>query len=355
MKKNKVFFSILKTIVIYLIFVLIFFNAGIVSAAEKKIELSYLPVYNDKHPTMINAHFPWMEEIKNKTNGRVVIQYNPPDTIVPQPETYDAIVAGAGDLGFTPVGFDPGKFPVAESITLPMLFPSSTVGSLVAWDLYNKYEVWRAEFQQVKVLTHWVSALIQVHTTKKPIRVPKDFEGLKIICLSPNTFEMVKLLGGNPIRIKPVEMYMALERGIADGLALPLAPVRSMKLDEPLTYTTNAKLGVDVFTMIMNKDRWESLPPDIQKVFNETTGKKLSLSSGRSLDEGAAADEPLLKKKGHTFIYLTPDETQMWREALQPMYDNYFKKMESEGHDNMQLIVKDATELTRKYSKEFGN
>ncbi len=52
----------------------------------------------------------------------------------------------------------------------------------------------------------------------RPIRTPKDLEGLRIRTMdTPAHMELVKALGGSPTPISWMELYSALETGIVDG------------------------------------------------------------------------------------------------------------------------------------------
>ena len=69
MKKR---FSLLFTAIIVTLLTL----ALSVSAwSADKVVLRYASEYMDKHPTVVNAIFPWIEEVKELSGGRLEIQF----------------------------------------------------------------------------------------------------------------------------------------------------------------------------------------------------------------------------------------------------------------------------------------
>ena len=308
--------------------------------------------YPDKHPTVKNGWFPWIEELKQKTNGRLVIQFFNPNTLVPQKEAYNALTSGSADMIFNVTWRNQGKFPLADATALPMLFNGAEAGSLTIWDLYQALPEWQAEYKDVKVFWQWTSATIQLHTKKKLIKDLEDLQGLKIIGWNPRNLEMIKALGANAIEMTPQDTYLALERGMADGVMCPLAPMRAFKITDAAKYHTIIDLNCDAFYAAMNWNKWNSLPDDLKKVLEEKTGRQMALVSGRTLDEGAIGDSMWMKGQGHTFYVLPKNEKKNWREKLKYMDDAWIKAVEGRGYQNARKIYEKTLSLAEKYSSE---
>ena len=71
---------------------------------------------------------------------------------------------------------------------------------------------------------------------------------------------MIKALGANPIDSKPVDTYLALERGMADGVICPIAPMRAFKITDAAKHHTILNLGVDAFWAGMNPENGIAFP-----------------------------------------------------------------------------------------------
>jgi TRAP-type C4-dicarboxylate transport system substrate-binding protein len=316
-----------------------------------KYELRYASEYPDKHPTVRNAILPWMDEVKKLSGGRLVIHFFNPNAIAPARKVYDALVAGSIDMTGSPCHWVHGKFPLNTVIQTPLIFNGAEAGSLTVWDMYNKYPEWRAEFKDIKVLWQWTGATFNLHTVKKAVRSLDDLRGMKIIGINPQIREVLKMFGANPIDMSPQDSYLALERGMAQGMAFPIAPLKAFKISDVAKHHTIIDALVDPFYGAINTRKWNSLPPDLQKILLDTTGRKMARKCGLTLDEGSINDSRWMKTKGHKFYVLSPAEKKRLQGKTQVIHDKWVKRMAKKGHKNAALIHDDVVRTGKAYSK----
>ena len=69
--------------------------------------------------------------------------------------------------------------------------------------------------------------------------------------------------------------------------------------------------------VVMNKSRWESLPDDIKKIFEETTGEVMVKALGAALDEGEKEDLDAMVAAGMKVNKLDPAERQHWKDLIE--------------------------------------
>ncbi|MFC1832605.1 hypothetical protein ACFL0S_11385, partial [Thermodesulfobacteriota bacterium] len=107
------------------------------SADKQTIRLA--SEYPDKHPTIKNGVFPWIDEVSEKTGGNLKIQFFNPNTLAPVKEANAALMSGAADMIFTPSQMSArGKFPVSSVALLPFMNKTAESGSRMVWELYEK-------------------------------------------------------------------------------------------------------------------------------------------------------------------------------------------------------------------------
>lgn len=319
---------------------------------QQQFELNFSSNYMESHPTVVNAFMPWMKTVEERSGGKVKINFYNPNTLCPVKDVYDNVVAGSVDIGAIFGGYTPGKFPYFGVMDLPLIAPNSEVGSLITWELYQRFPEWREQFKDTKVLWHWASAPYQLHTTKKLVRTLEDLKGMKIIGWSPQILEVIKLLGANPIELTSVDTYLALERGMADGVMCPMAPLRSYKISDAAKYHTIVGISVNPFCMAMNLTKYNSLPPDVQKILEETTGAKMAELCGKSLDQGDLKDTQWMKDNGHTFYVLPAEEKNKWLNAVIPLREKWVKDMEAKGYSKAREILNEAVKLGEQHTRK---
>jgi TRAP-type C4-dicarboxylate transport system substrate-binding protein len=333
--------------VVWFIGGLIFFHETAIGS--EKFELKFQSTYPPPHETVKRAFEPWFKATKEQSQGRINIQFFPPRAIVKENETFEGTEAGLVDIGTSMPGRNPGKFPLIELTELPFIFPSSKVGSQVTWRLFERFPEWQNEFKGVRVLWLWVSATAHVATTKKPVRSLDDLKGMKIIGYTPMMMETVRALGANPIQISPIDAYLALQRGMADGIIMSHAGNRSLKLFEATRFITEINALVIPFYSVMNEKKFNNLPPDLRKIVEETTSINMAYACGRSLDEGDEDAGEAIKKEGVIIHVLADSERERWAKAVSPLHEEWIRKMESKGYKN----VKEMFNVTRELIKEF--
>jgi TRAP-type C4-dicarboxylate transport system substrate-binding protein len=127
------------------------------------------------------------------------------------------------------------------------------------------------------------------------------------------------------------EAYDALSKGVAQGIIGPYEPMKGFKLAEVVNNSTefgNAYVGSNY--IVMNKDKWNGLPADIQKtiqVINEEWIEKM----GRLWDDLDKEGKDVFLQKGGKVVVLSKEEDNRWAERLRPILDDYVKDMKSKG------------------------
>lgn len=313
--------------------------------------LKFASEYPDKHPTVKNGFFPWIEEVKNLSDGRLNITFFNPNALVPARQVWDSVIAGVADIAASPCHWVHGKLKVAPVIQLPMMFNGAEAGSLTTWELSQTTPEWQKEYKQVKVLWYWSSALFEVHMKKGLVKNLEDLKGKKMIGWNPQIRNIIKTLGANPVEVTPHDSYLALERGMADGVMCPIAPMKVYKITDVAKYHTIVDVMSDPFYAVMNKSKWNSLPADLQKILEDTTGERMARISGKTLDEGSIKDVEWMKKNGHEFYVLPAEEKLRWQEKVVSIHEDWIKKMEKQGYKNARKIRDKTVQLGEQYSK----
>ncbi len=270
--------------------------------------LSFMTDYNTRHQTTIKVFLPFLEAAKKQFPGKLSFNYFGALELFPDAEAWAAVSDGRADFGSVRPSAYPGKMNLLSVVAIPGVCPNATIGSLVTQDLINKFPEVRAELPPKTVpFVGWASAAYQIHSIPE-IKSVADIKGKKIIVWDSTTLEYAKLLGAVPIRMPNPDTYMALSKGMADGVLCPLAPVRSLKVTELAKNHLILDLYVNSFVVNANKELIESMPKDMQDWIKAQGGIEMAKACGVSLDDAALADTEWMKAQGHKFFTLTSEE-----------------------------------------------
>lgn len=281
----------------------------------------------------------WADMVGEKTNGKVKIQIFPAQTLGKGADSYAMVQSGIVDMAWLMLGFFPGQFPLSEAYNLPMLgVPSGKVGASALWDYVQSSPAVQKEWSTVKVLTTFSSGTQFVNTAKKPVRTLQDIKGQKIRVTGWGCTNFIKSVGGNPIGLSPPEMYDGISKGVIDGMVFDWQGIQSSRLYEVLNYATYSPLVQVPQFLALNLDRWNSFPPDVQKVFEEVGAKFGAQMLGGAFDEADPIGEENFKKLGKEVIKLSAEEQAKWQAAAKPIWADWVTLMKSKGLDGQTAL-----------------
>jgi TRAP-type C4-dicarboxylate transport system substrate-binding protein len=296
-------------------------------AQAKPIELTYSIFFPAPHKNTVLAT-QWAEEINKRTNGRVKITMFPGGTLTPADKCYDGVVKGLSDIGMSVVSYTRGRFPLTEVIDLPLGYKNGLAATKLVNAYYKRFKP--KEFDDTKVMYLHAHGPGILHT-KKPVAKLEDLKGVKIRSTG-TVAKIVSALGATPVAMPMPETYDALQKGIAEGVMCPVEALEGWKLGEVVKSTTlnYGSAYTIAFFVVMNKERWNSLPPDIQKIIEQVNEEWIE-KTGKSWDEIDASGMQFTKKLGNQVIQLSKEEDERWVKAVKPIFDDYVKDMKAKG------------------------
>jgi TRAP-type C4-dicarboxylate transport system substrate-binding protein len=294
----------------------------------------------------------WANEVTKRTNGRVKVVMYHSDTLTTAAKCYEGAVKGISDMCHAVLSYNAGRFPVMEAFEIPG-YPvlNAHLTTRIVHEMYQKFKP--KELDDVHVLYIHAHAPGTLFTTKKPVRKLEDMKGLRIRSTGTSN-QAMEYLGARAVGMPKSEQYDALAKGIADGTLGTAVTLKGMRIVDVCKYSTwIPKAGyANAFAIVMNKKKWASLPPDIQKIFTEVSEEWVGKAGDCWNDADIEAIE-FAKKLGHTFIFPDEKESARWENALKPMSDDYLKRMKSKGFTIGEEVLKYRLELIEKYSKIY--
>ena len=233
------------------------------SAPAKTYKFTYNNFFPPTHNNSILAEM-WMAEIQKKTNGAVTFNYLPGASLTASNKVYDSVLTGVADIGFSVVAYTPGLFPATELIDMPHGYPSGYVATMVANDYFNNFKP--AEFDKVHVFYYYATGPQVLFTTKTPVYKLEDMKGLVIRSTGVGA-SIASALGASGYAAAQNEAYELMSKGTISGSIAPREVLLGWKQAEVVNYLTEClDIGsVSNMYVVMNKDKWNSMPANIQK------------------------------------------------------------------------------------------
>ena len=275
----------------------------------------------------------WANEVNQKTGGKVKIQTYPAETLAKGTDAFPAVQNGIADMGWVIVAFFPGRFPLTEAYSMPVLgVKSSSTGAQALWDLYSQNQEVQKEWSAVHLVGFTSSGPQFIATSKKPVRTMDDVKGLKLRVAGFGGTALFKNLGASPINMAPPDFYDSLSKGVLDGIVFDWQGINSSRLYEVLNYASTMPVIMQPQAVIMNSAKWNSLPPDIQKVITDLGGKYLGKFVGTDAFDAADAEGvDNFKKLNKEIITFSADEQKKWSDAAKPVWKDWVASVQGKG------------------------
>jgi len=346
---KKVFYA---TFIIMMAFVIV---PGAMAQDLKEISLKW----SDHAPPVAGGNVfmkkEWVPKIDAeiaKLGYKLDITYYHASSLYKYADQVQALEDGLIDFTLFVPSYETARAPLHEVLTFPLMgFHDSFATSRMWFDLEKTIPEFGAEFTKYKDIFHWLP-MPGILNGNKVYRVPTDFKGVKLQA-SGMMGDILRSVGGVPIRQAPSDWYTSLDRGLIEAINLGIYGVTLFKLHEVVKvhiFPYKDVFGYPATTVIMNRKKYESLPPGVQKVIDDNV--MWATQRMNAIDDAHNPESlELVKKLGHTIVTLTPEEMKLWYAAAKPILEEWIQKMEAKGLPGRK-VVEEAQRLAKKYAME---
>ncbi|HVN98373.1 MAG TPA: TRAP transporter substrate-binding protein DctP [Syntrophorhabdaceae bacterium] len=339
----------MKKIIVLLMTAFVFMVLTVQSHAQQKvIELTYGTPFPADH-TYSKADQKWIAKIEKETNGRVKIKPYWGGQIIGGQNQVEEIAAGAADIGYIVPTNSKTGFTICKAMSLYLAGASDKVGARVFKELRAKFPEIEKEYTDAGVqVLEWQSPGIQL-ITRKPVRRLSDFKGLRMKSLG-DWNKVLKELGGEGIEMSNAEVYVSLQKGILDAVLSPLDTLEALKFADVAKFVSMISVAGPPFAQrAMNLSKWKSLPPDIQKVF-ENNVEYWEQQVNESLQAAIIHATEFGKKSGVEFINMSDADKSSLTALMVSTAEKDAKALDTKGIRATQ-ILHEAQRLIKQYSK----
>ncbi len=298
-------------------------------ATTEVIKLTYADFFPPTNWNSILAK-QWCDEINKRSDGQVEITYYPAGQLAAANKIADAVETGIADIGMSVVSYTMGRFPASELIEMPHNYPNGWTATKAAYDFVKKFNL--AEWGNYHLLYFHAHGPQVIYTTKKPVRTLDDLKGLVIRSTGIGA-NIIEALGAKGYAAGQGDAYELLSKGTIDGSFTPREPLKGWKQAEVVNYVTGtyAVGSTAGFFVAMNKAKWDSLPKNIQKIFDEVSEEWVEKHGKSWTAYDKAAIDLFLSMSGKELIELNDTEMARFVAAVKPCLDAYMAERSAKG------------------------
>lgn len=263
--------------------------------------------------------------VEKQSGGRIQVNVYPAGQLGSAREMMEQVSMGALDITMADASDWASTFnmPKLGVFNLPFLSKDLDSQTEIIRQIVPKEMPEMLKSSRLHYLMAYSNGIRQPLTTTKPIKTLEDIKGMKMRV--PETKLYVDLwndLGASTVTSAWSEAYTLLQQGVADGVEADDVGLVSQNLQEVGKYMSLIGHLGQAYLVLINKDKWDSIPKDLQKIIGECAQE----SQEKQLKERKALGEDAMKtieKAGVKVNEIDPKERQRMRNACQPIYDEY--------------------------------
>jgi TRAP-type C4-dicarboxylate transport system substrate-binding protein len=291
---------------------------------------------------------PMLEDIKAQSGGKLDYTLYSGGALGKGPAHYDIVKDGMSDFGYFTATWTPGKFPLAEALSMAMWIEGKDIATDIGNELYASSPALQKEFEDVHVFE--LNGCIQAFLwTRQEIKSLDDLKGLKIRSPGGLQTQYIKNLGAEPVFMPLGDVYTALDTGAIDGLVTCPPLVLGFKLYEVVKHGVIATFGCVTEGVVMNKRKWEKLDADSQKVLTEIVSNPFAHTHG--LDSGTYEEMIAeLKEKGVSLHSLDPATQDQWFKSYQAVTKEWVAAQKDPAE--AEKLVKTLAKIVEKHGSD---
>jgi len=292
----------------------------------------------------------WIELVKEKTQGRIVIKLYSGNSLVGGEQTreFTAIRQGVIDMSIgSTINWSP-QIKELNLFSLPFLMPDyKAIDALTQGEVGKDLFAVLEKKGDVIPLAWGENGFREMSNSKRPISSPADMKGMKFrVVGSPLYNETFSALGANPTQMSWADAQPALASGAVDGQENPLSVFVAAKLvTVGQKHLTLWHYVADPLIFVVNKQVWNSWTPADREAVRQA-----ALQAGRENVEKARKgiagnDNTVLKQieaSGVTVTNPTAEQRAAFVQATRPVYDKWSKTI------GVDLVKKAETSIAKR-------
>lgn len=271
--------------------------ASLCTTAQAQVQWTMTSTWPD-NIALIEVDRHWVTLVNQLAGDELEINFRAGGTLMPSTEVFDATETGSieasGDWPGYWAGVSPAFSPLAST---PSLFNAADylnwINQWGGWDLYQ--EVY-GQFNMV-YLPYGILNNESGFMGRTPIESIADIQGKRLRLSGRDQGRVLEKLGGSQVTLAGGEVYQAIERGVVDA-----GEFSSPGVDYSAGFSEVAQhwsvpgwhQSASVFGVMINKDAWDALTPEIQDKLKIATMATMAWSLSWSEKESTTATQQFI-------------------------------------------------------------
>ena len=296
-------------------------------------------------------------DIEAKTNGRIKTTIHWAGSLLAVPEVPRGLQSNVAHIANMPTPNYIDVLPLnCRILQLPFIgLQDPIVTANIYMQLLDEFPEMQQELADMGIKVLGATPLgrydLKLSDKSRSVRLPEDLQGRQIVPYKLEFIPMLDKYNASASYVPPAQVYETLERGVIEGYIATWAYAGFFGLTELVNQHVDfGDYGAfqELNLMAMSISAWNDLPADMQQALLDVCwydGGYEEIWYGDT-DKLANAQRDLAAAKGDLVNVLTPEEMDVWKAYVVPLYQETIDDINSiRGDDAAQRIYDRLLEL----------
>lgn len=283
---------------------------------------SYAENQAENYPTTLGGKY-FAQLVEERTDGRIKILVQHSGERGAESEVIEQLKYGGIDFARISLSELTNDIKELNVLQMPYLYRDSTHMWRVLDGEIGEYFLDVVSESELVGLSWYDAGARNFYTKDRPIRKLEDISGMKIRVQESNLMaDMVKCLGGEPVKEAYSEVYSMLERSEVQGAENNWPSYEAMQHFEVAKYYTIDEHTRVPEIQVCSKHTWDKLSAEDQQIIMECA-KESAIYQRELWTAQEEEAEQLAISGGTQIIRLPATEKLKFQQAVEPLYEKY--------------------------------
>jgi TRAP-type C4-dicarboxylate transport system substrate-binding protein len=323
-----------KMFVLVLMLLCVLASASLIEAAPK-YTFKYA-MYTPAEHAYSKVAMEYIRRVEEASKGQIKIDFYPNAALCSGADQFKSVAMGTVDMTDLLSDYTVGEIDMLGIGCMPRALDwrKSHIYGEKARDMLTK----RLDAEGVVYLYTYGIGGNDFFLKKAEDNKPIPFKGLKTRSSGIFPIMTIKALGGNPVQMSTGEIYMSVETGLIDAAATSILSWSANNLYEVLPVICDFGFGPAWSAPVINKDAYNRLPKDLQKVMLDTAKAFAPTATKMIDDKRTELINWAVKNKKARVLKISAADRKNIDNILAATRDNYLKNASQEVKDAWEVL-----------------
>ena len=286
------------------------------------------------------AAIKFAELVKEKTNGRVIVQVYPNGILYNDDNEFEALQHNEIQMIAPTFSKMTSYLPSWQVLDLPFIIETDEQLKNVLTGPLKDQLLAELDTLNIKGLDFWSNGFKQIASNDYPVQNVEDFQSLRVrIMASELISKQFSLLGSTPITTTFDDVYNEIEKKHIQAQENTISNLYTKGFHKYEKHITLSNHGIMGYAVMINKPFWNSLDPELQQPILEALQEMSDWQFETSIAMNETGQQELVSLPNVTLTPISTELKNAWKEKVAPIYEMYKNEINDSYY---QLLIEEV-------------